>query len=263
MSPSDAPPLSDYLDFARQTALEAGALTLRYFRKGVRAEFKGDDSPVTVADREAEQLIRERIAAAYPDHAIVGEEYGATASEGASHRWIIDPIDGTKSFVHGVPLYGVLIGLEIAGRAEVGVACFPAMDEIVSAATGFGTWWNGERAWVSEVDRLDRAVVAHADARSFGRISTTRGEAWHRLSEKSYYNAGWCDAYGYALVATGRCEVMLDPIMNLWDCAALLPLLREAGGYFGDWKGEETIDAGEALGTNAALKGEVLALLKE
>ncbi len=149
-------PLSDYLDFARQTAWEAGRLTLGYYQTGVHAEFKGDDSPVTIADREAERLIRKRIQSEYPDHSIVGEEYGVSASAGATRRWIIDPIDGTKSFVHGVPLYGVLIGLEIEGTPAVGIAYFPALDEMLSAATGLGAWWNGRRCRVSEVDQLDR-----------------------------------------------------------------------------------------------------------
>lgn len=253
--------LSDYLDFARQTAWEAGRLTLGYYQTGVHAEFKGDDSPVTIADREAERLIRKRIQSQYPDHAIVGEEYGVTTSVGATHRWIIDPIDGTKSFVHGVPLYGVLIGLEIEATPAVGIAYFPALDEMLSAATGLGAWWNGRRCRVSEVDQLDRAVIAHADTRSFGKVSPAKGAAWDRLAAASYYNAGWCDAYGYALVATGRCEAMLDPVMNLWDCAALLPIVKEAGGYFGDWKGHQTIDAGEALATNAALREQILAKL--
>jgi myo-inositol-1(or 4)-monophosphatase len=215
---------------------------------------------VTIADRKAEELIRQRIAGAYPDHQIVGEEYGAT--EGTSdYRWIIDPIDGTKSFVHGVPLYAVLIALEIRGKMEVGCAYFPALDEIVSAATGLGAHWNGKPCHVSDVSRIDRAVCAHIDTAYFGKNG--KGEAWDRLQKAVYYNAGWCDAYGYLLVATGRAEIMLDPVMAVWDCGPFPPIFKEAGGYFGDWSGNEgCIDGGEALATNAALRDEVVALLK-
>ncbi|MDP4584539.1 MAG: hypothetical protein NWT04_11535 [Verrucomicrobiales bacterium] len=253
--------LADFLSFAEQTAREAGALTLEYFlTDGARAEFKSDDTPVTIADRKAEELIRSRIAGAYPDHQIVGEEYGTT--EGSpDYRWIIDPIDGTKSFVHGVPLYAVLIALEIQGKMEVGCAYFPALDEIISAATGLGAQWNGKPCRVSEVASIDRAVCAHIDTAYFGKNG--KGEPWERLQKAVYYNAGWCDAYGYLLVATGRAEIMLDPVMAVWDCGPFPPIFKEAGGYFGDWSGNEgRIDGGEALATNAALRDEVVALLQ-
>jgi myo-inositol-1(or 4)-monophosphatase len=253
--------LADFLSFTEQTAREAGALTLEYFlTDGARAEFKSDDTPVTIADRKAEELIRRRIAETYPDHQIVGEEYGAT--EGTSdYRWIIDPIDGTKSFVHGVPLYAVLIALEIKGKMEVGCAYFPALDEIISAATGLGAHWNGKPCRVSDVASIDRAVCAHIDTAYFGKNG--KGEPWERLQKAVYYNAGWCDAYGYLLVATGRAEIMLDPVMAVWDCGPFPPIFKEAGGYFGDWSGNEgRIDGGEALATNAALRDEVVALLK-
>lgn len=253
--------LADFLSFAEQTAREAGALTLEYFlTDGARAEFKSDDTPVTIADRKAEELIRSRIAGAYPDHQIVGEEYGTT--EGSpNYRWIIDPIDGTKSFVHGVPLYAVLIALEIKGKMEVGCAYFPALDEIISAATGLGAQWNGKPCRVSEVASIDRAVCAHIDTAYFGKNG--KGEPWERLQKAVYYNAGWCDAYGYLLVATGRAEIMLDPVMAVWDCGPFPPIFKEAGGYFGDWSGNEgRIDGGEALATNAALRDEVVALLQ-
>ena len=253
--------LGNYLEFATETAWQAGRVTLGHFQTNVRPDWKADDSPVTIADREAELLIRKKISERFPTHAIVGEEFGAMETAGASHRWFIDPIDGTKSFMRGVPLYGVLLGLEIEGRVEVGVACFPALNEMVAAATGEGCWWNGRRCRVSAETNLSRSVVAHIDAASFARVSPAKGEAWERLSRASYYNAGWCDAYGYLLVATGRAEVMLDPIMNVWDCAPFPPILREAGGYFGDWQGNETIYAGESVATNQALLPHILEIL--
>ena len=251
-----------YLPFITELIHDAGQLTLGYYQTGLRAEFKQDDSPVTIADREAEQLIRQRIEAAYPTHAIVGEEYGESNSAGASHRWFIDPIDGTKSFMRGVPLYGVLIGLEIDGRVEAGAAYFPALNELIAAESGAGCWWNGRPARVSAETDLSRSMVAHIDTASYERVSPQKGEAWRRLQQSSYYNAGWCDAYSYLLVATGRVEIALDPIMNSWDCGPFPVILREAGGYFGDWHGNETIHAEEALATNPALLPQVLALLQ-
>jgi myo-inositol-1(or 4)-monophosphatase len=216
---------------------------------------------VTVADRLAEELIRQCIEARFPRHAIVGEEYGVKESHGASHRWIIDPIDGTKSFVHGVPLYAVLIGLEIEGQVRAGAAYFPALDEMLAAADGLGCWWNGRRAHVSTVTRLDQAVLNFTDLAAFERYG--KGAAWQRLQQAVYYRAGWSDAYGYLLVATGRTEIMIDPAMNVWDCGPFPPIYREAGGYFGDWQGNPTIYANEALATSQALLPEILLVLSE
>lgn len=253
--------LSDYMAFAAETAYLAGRLTLGYFNTRVRPDFKADDTPVTVADRLAEELIRSRIEATFPGHAIVGEELGATECTSASHRWFIDPIDGTKAFIRGVPLYGVLIGLEIDGRPEVGAAYYPGTDELLCAATGEGCWWNGRRAHVSEVTDLSRAYVSCSDPGGFA--AHGRAAQWERLMQRTYHRIGWSDAYGYLLVATGRIEVMLDPIMNSWDCGPFPAILREAGGYFGDWQGNVTIHSGEGLATTQALLPHVLAVLGE
>lgn len=252
--------LRSYLDFATETAYLAGKLTLGYFQTGVRPDWKGDDTPVTVADRQAEQLIRARIEKRYPRHAIVGEEYGTSENEDTSHRWFIDPIDGTKSFVRGVPLYAVLIGLEVEGVAEVGVAYFPALDEMIAAASGEGCWWNGRSARVSDVSDLRQATVVFSDVGTFFEYS--RAEAWERVRQATYFRAGWGDAYGHSLVATGRAELMLDPIMNAWDCAPFPPILKEAGGYFGDWQGNSTIHGNEAMSTSQALLPQVLDLIR-
>ena len=147
-----------FLDFAVDAAWQAGQLTLAHFQTGVAVEQKADESPVTIADRGAEQLLRRLIEDRYPDHAIVGEEFGE-ADRDSTYRWILDPIDGTRSFIRGVPLYGVLIGLEIAGEYVVGVVYLPGLDEMVAAATGQGCRWNGRLAHVSNVSSLDQALV--------------------------------------------------------------------------------------------------------
>jgi histidinol-phosphatase len=252
--------LQHLLDFAIETAFQAGQLTLGYFQSGLRPDFKADDTPVTRADREAETLIRSRIETHYPQHGILGEEFGEL-NAGASYRWIIDPIDGTKSFVRGVPLYGVLLGLERDGEIIVGVSYFPGLKDMVYAALGQGCYWNGRRTYVSDVRQLSEAIISCTDIASFQKYN--REAAWQRLQAASYYRVGWSDAYGHMLVATGRCEVMLDPVMNSWDCAPFGVILKEAGGYFGSWSGEATIYAEEALSVSRHLKDAVLRLIRE
>ena len=250
--------LRPLLNFATELAYDAGRLTLGYFGRtpeGLGLTIKSDATPVTLADREAETLIRRRIEARYPDHAVVGEEFGEDAKD-AAFRWLVDPIDGTKAFVRGVPLYGVLLGLEVEGRLEVGVAHFPALNELCAAATGLGCTLNGRPAHVSEKKMLAESTVGFTDIASFAAYN--RAEAWERIASAAYDRRGWSDAYGHMLVATGRMEAMFDPIMNAWDCGPFPVLLREAGGYFGDWSGRETVYGEEGMSTTRALLPEVL-----
>jgi histidinol-phosphatase len=253
--------LQPYLNFAIETAVEAGKFTLGYYQTDLQVDTKSDGTPVTLADRKAEEFIRRQIEKKFPGHAVVGEEYGAEGAQNASHRWFIDPIDGTRSFMRGVPLYAVLIGLEIEGNAEVGVAYYPALNELLAAGTGLGCWWNGRPAHVSQTASLDRAVVAFTDVINFERFN--RQKAWERVMAASHYRAGWGDAFGYLLVATGRADIMLEAIDNVWDIAAYPPIFREAGGYFGDWSGVSTIHHSEGLATNPLLLPQLLDLLKE
>ncbi len=250
--------LKHMLEFATEIAFQAGQLTLAYFQTGTQPDFKADDSPVTIADKKAEELIRARIEKAYPSHGILGEEFGES-NKASSHRWIIDPIDGTKAFMKGVPLYAVLIGLEIDGRIEAGVSYFPGTGDMVYAASHEGCYWNGRRAYVSDTKTLDRAYFAHTDIGAFAKYG--RGEALERILKSTYHRVGWSDAYGHMLVATGRVDIMIDPIMNAWDCGPFPVLLREAGGYFGDLSGKETIYGNEALSTTKTLLPEVLKLI--
>jgi histidinol-phosphatase len=252
--------LRPYLELAVETAYEAGRLTLGYFGTGLaRPEFKEDETPVTVADREAERLVRSRIEARYPGHTIVGEEFGTDEGAEGSHRWIVDPIDGTKAFVRGVPLYGVLIGLEIENVCEVGAAYFPTLDEMLCAATGAGCFLNGRRTRVSQTQRLADGIVCFTDAKGFEKYG--REAEWQRVLSVAGEARGWSDAYGHALVATGRADLMLEPALNPWDASPFPPILREAGGVFGDWSGAETIYADEGISTTRTLLPEVLDLI--
>jgi histidinol phosphatase-like enzyme (inositol monophosphatase family) len=250
--------VSELLEFAMNAAWAAGQRTLAHFRTDLRVEHKSDASPVTIADREAEQILRALIGERFPAHAILGEEMGDTGGD-ASHRWVIDPIDGTQSFIRGVPLYGVLVGLEIERVPRVGVAYFPALGEIVGAASGTGCWLNGRKIHVSATSRLNEAAVGYSDTRM---LEDRLGARWRALQLATRVQRGWGDCYGHCLVATGRLDVMLDPVMNPWDCCALVPILQEAGGRFTDWTGVARTDGGDAVSTNGALHEELLAALK-
>jgi len=247
------------LDFANELAWQAGKITLRYFQTGVRPDLKADDSPVTVADRETEQFLRDAISARFPGHAVLGEEYGETGA-GASHRWILDPIDGTRSFVRGMPLYGVMIGLEREGQPVLGVVNIPAMNELVAAAQGLGCRWNGRPCRVSQVGKLKESLLLASAVSGYDDL--TNMAALQRLIAAAGTFRTWGDCYGYLMVATGRAEAMLDAVMSVWDAAALLPILQEAGGTFTDWQGTPTIHAGAGIGTNGLVLEEVLRMIE-
>ncbi len=251
--------LRGLLDFAVEIAHDAGVLTLGYFQSGLRPEYKSDRSPVTVADRGAEELLRNKIEAAYPDHGIVGEEHGEKLGR-APARWILDPIDGTQSFICGVPLYSVLVGLEWEGRMIVGVIHLPALRETVCAARGLGCWWNGRRARVSNVERVADARLVVTSVKLFHQHQS--GAAYERLCDACRLDRGWSDAYAYALLATGRCDLVADPMMSIWDSAALLPCVTEAGGAFTDWDGVETHTAPSVLASNGRLHDAALRLVR-
>ncbi len=251
--------LRELFQFAVTLAREAGEITRKYFRKSPETNTKSDGSLVTVADREAESHLRQRIANKYPKDGILGEEGGEQTGE-SGRRWIVDPIDGTFSFVQGVPLYGVLIGFEVSGSPTIGVINLPALDEIVYAATGLGCFLNGVPTRVSETNKLEEALLLCTDFSTCAQHGF--GRAADELQRRAKASRTWGDCYGHVLVATGRADVMLDPIMNIWDCAALAPVVEEAGGVFVDWKGERTIRGGNAISTNGVLIEDVMEIIR-
>lgn len=263
--PDDSQALDARLTLARDAARLAGDLTLRYFRSSrLSVERKADDSPVTIADREAETLLREQIEASFPDDAIVGEEYGHREGN-SGYRWILDPIDGTTSFVSGVPLFGTLIGVEHERRSIIGVIHIPALDECVFAAEGCGAWYvtgGGEpqAARVSGCESLADGLFVTSQVDLYERRDAW--QAFRELQRRAYITRTWGDCYGYLLVVTGRAEVMVDPVMSVWDAAALQPILEEAGGTFTDWQGNRTIYHGEGIGTNRRVLEEVLSVTR-
>lgn len=248
--------LANYLSIATQAANVARDVIMPLYEAGTSVELKADRTPVTAADRNAELAIREFLARECPQHGILGEEFGEKPGDGR-HRWILDPIDGTKSFIHHVPLFGSLIALERDGVPVVGVIACHAVGETVSAAEGLGTFLNGEQCRVSATRALGDATVTMT---SVSRMLKGQADGMARLAAQCGLARAWGDCYGYLMVATGRADVMIDPVMNIWDAAALYPVIREAGGGFSQWDGTPTV-GDSVVATNGLLHDAVLAAL--
>jgi histidinol-phosphatase len=250
--------MSPRLAFAIETAFRAGRSTLAHFQAGATVETKSDDTPVTVADRNAERLIRERIETQFPREKILGEEEGG--DQNAPDRWVLDPIDGTKSFVSGVPLYGTLIAYEQDGIPILGVCYFPALDEMLYAEVGLGTFFNGRRCQVSKKPEIRNSVIACGSPTSM--IQYGRWDSFSRFTLRTLATRTWGDAYGHCLVASGRVEAMIDPIDNRWDISAPRVIVEEAGGRFTDFSGGDPFQRGnfdlEAISSNGLIHQEIL-----
>ncbi|NDC54097.1 MAG: inositol monophosphatase [Planctomycetia bacterium] len=259
---------AERLEAARAAAALAGAEALRWFgASGLAVRSKDDRSPVTAADLAAERVLRESLLGRFPDDAFLGEESGAVGGT-SGYEWIVDPIDGTRSFIRGVPLWATLVGCRHEGRGVVGVIAIPALDEGVYAAAGAGAWHvtrggAAAPARVSARPTLAEGLCCSSDFTSFGRRADARaGEAARRRVEAACGTLRtWGDGYGYLLVATGRADVMIDPLMNAWDAAAVETVIAEAGGRFTDWRGRPRIDSGEGLATNGVVHDALLHLL--
>ncbi len=248
--------LDELLRIARQAAAIAGEVIMPLYESGLAVELKADRTPVTVADRRAEERVRGFLEQECPRHGIVGEELGERSGDGR-YRWILDPIDGTKSFIHHVPLFGTLVALEEDGVPVIGVIACHAVGETISAARGRGAWLNGRPAHVSNTSRLADATVSLT---SFSRMAAAYPGAFRALAARSGMMRSWGDCYGYLLVATGRIDAMLDPEMNLWDVAALYPVIAEAGGRITTWEGDDR--PGEsAVATNRLIHDELMSTL--
>jgi histidinol phosphatase-like enzyme (inositol monophosphatase family) len=263
---TDSSEIASRMKLALTIAREAGKITLEYFRHDdLEVERKGDNTPVTIADRRAEEHLRTRIADAFPSDAVIGEEMSDRPGN-SDFRWYIDPIDGTKSFIHGVPLYGNLIGLEQCGEPVGGVIHIPALDESVYATRGEGAWYvQGEQpprpARVSKNAPLNQSLFVTTEIRTFDEAG--RRDVYNRLQSASRLSRSWGDCYGYLMVATGRAEVMVDPIASVWDLAPLLTIIEEAGGRFTDWQGRRSIHSGQGVATNGVLHDEVMAFISQ
>lgn len=236
----------------------AGRIAMKYYRTGVAAESKGDGSPVTVADREAEQAVRAWIAQQFPGDEVLGEEFGLT--EGRGRRWFIDPIDGTKTFVRGVPLWGSMVAVAEGDTVLAGSIYCPAVDEMVAAAVGEGCWHNNTRCHVSTIDTIEEATILTTDD-TFP-YNPERAPKWAALAKRAKVARTWGDCYGYVLVATGRAEVMVDDRLSPWDAASLIPIIAEAGGLYTDWRGRTAVDGEDGIATNGVMGHALRAALR-
>ena len=255
--------LGGRLAAAVELATVAGRSTLQHFQRDTFTVVrKGDNSPVTVADQQAEQLIREQLQQRFPQDAILGEEFGEQPGT-SEYQWIVDPIDGTKSFIGGVPLYSTLVGIVQGKQSLAGVIYLPALDEIVFAARGLGAW----HAATGQVPRrcsvssrsLDDGLFVVSQVDTFDKRGA--GEGFRALQAAAYVTRTWGDGYGYLLVATGRGELMVDPIANPWDLAAVQPIIEEAGGRFTSWSGQPDAFAGDGIGSNGLVHAQALQAL--
>lgn len=243
----------------------AAQTTLPYFQTShLEVESKADDSPVTIADRSAEAEFRKWILEHFPDDGILGEEQGI--HQGSSpYRWVVDPIDGTKSFIAGVPLYSTLVALEKDGVPIAGGIWIPALGETAVAAAGRGCWYRKglQEPWqpsrVSTSKPLDEAIFVTTAVDSFGQVNAAAN--YRAIESRVRFTRTWGDGYGYLLIATGRADIMVDPIVNPWDVAAILPVIVESGGTFSDWSGQATTKSTNAVATNGHLHCEILEFL--
>ena len=246
----------DLVDFAVDATQRAGRMTLEWYQqRGLSVTAKGDGSPVTEADFAAERFLRSEISATYPDDTIRGEEEGDQTGH-TGRTWVIDPIDGTKAFAQGVPLFATLLALVDERGPAVGVICLPALDECVWAGRGHGARWNGEPCRVSARASLEGSYVCTSG------LSYWPDQALARVRAAQTRVRTWGDAYGYALVATGRAEAMVDPECFDWDVAPMPVIIGEAGGQFSDTAGINDWRNGSAVATNGILHGDLLDCFK-
>lgn len=254
------------LDYGLVVSALAEAIVMKYFQNdSLQVMLKGDQSPVTVADRGAEEFLRGKITQEFPDDAIMGEEFGAQAGT-SGYRWILDPIDGTKSFIHGVPLFGMLVGLQYHGECVAGICRIPATAEVVYAKRGGGAWWQRGQAEpvparISQTTQLKDSLFLFTAVEGWQQIQ--RYELLGEFSSACQLSRSWGDCYGHILVATGRADLMIDPLLAEWDAAALIPIIEEAGGVFMDWNGASTALGGNGISTTPALKEAILELIQK
>ena len=248
------------LEAALGAARTAGAIALRHFRADVRVMLKADQTPVTQADHEAEAAIVDRLRPAFPDVGFLGEEFGAQGDQ--SRRWIIDPIDGTKNFVRGIPYWATLLALEEDGEVTLGVVHSPATGELYWARRGQGAWVDGVPLRVSLVDRLAEAMLVHSSLNLLRPLDGGRyWDGFVRLVERTDRQRGFGDYFAYTFVLRGQAELMLEADVQPWDIAPFKVLFEEAGGRLTDFAGRPTIYSGTALASNGRLHEEALALL--
>lgn len=232
-----------------------GKSTLNWFEKGTDIEWKSDQSPVTIADKEAEQSLRDAISKHFPGDGLLGEEFGDEPGS-TGFRWIIDPIDGTRSFTRGIPLWGMLVGLEFNGSMVAGIAHAPALCKTWHAARGEGAFVDSRRIRVSDKSDLSKGQVYYSGLKWFRQAGVEDG--FIQLSHDCPQLRGFGDFYGFALIAQGSGEAMVEYGVKAWDIAALFPIVEEAGGQMSNWSGTTDLSRSDVLASNGLVHQKVL-----
>ncbi len=246
-------------DAAIEAAQVAGKFALGYFDQGIEVEWKADHSPVTLADRGAESMLRKSLLGRFPGDGFLGEEFGDTPGT-SGYRWIVDPIDGTRSFVRGVPLWATMVGLEHDGQLVAGVVHLPALNQTFRALRGDGAYRDQRRIRVSDVDTLEKSHLYYSSVSWFVKAGVER--QFLDLAAKTERQRGFGDFYGFVMVAQGSGELMIEHGVHAWDLAALVPILEEAGGRLTDWSGAVNIDRPDVLASNGKQHDAVLRMMK-
>jgi histidinol-phosphatase len=247
-------------ELAVETARQAGDLAKTIYDTVVQVEWKADKSPVTIADRNAEEFIRAAVKRHFPDDGFLGEEYGAEPSR-SGFRWVIDPIDGTRSFVRHIPIWATLIGLEYKGEQIGGVAYAPVLGQLHRALRGDGAYLNDRRVRVSDVADLSESILCYSSISWFRKAG--REAMFMDLAARTQRQRGYGDYFGFVLVAEGAVELMVEHGVSPWDVAAVKAIVEEAGGTFTDWGGTPTIDRPDVFASNGKLHRQVLDILKK
>jgi myo-inositol-1(or 4)-monophosphatase len=249
--------MNEFIEFSKELAIASGVIIRKYFRTELLVDPKVDNTPVTIADREAELIMRRMIRDRFPGHGILGEEF-ETINPDADFQWILDPIDGTKNFLSGTCLFGTLITLMNKGKPIIGVINNPILDQFL-IGNGNSTWLNGEQVCVRDCESLSDAILLTTSHWSISRYRN--GNAFEELSRKVKMYRTWGDCYGYYLIATGYADIMIDPAMHIWDVAPLIPIIEGAGGRLTDYYGNDPLDGEGSIASAGKLHDEVIRLL--
>lgn len=248
----------ELIEAAADIAEEASKIALSYFRKNLLIETKDNMTPVTIADKKTEEAIRAELTKAFPGFGILGEEFGEEAID-AELVWTVDPIDGTLSFIRGIPLFGTLLGLLSDGEPVGGVMVLPALGETYTAAEGEGAFCNGLHMHMSSTKSLAASFISVGDIYAFrdaGKLSLLNS-----LQNEATHCRGYTDCFAHALVIRGGLDAMIDPVVNVWDVAPLAAIIQEAGGCYFDFEGKETIRSSSFVSCTPAVKDELLSLI--
>lgn len=246
------------LNFSLDLIKECNEISLKYYKKTIKPEYKKDNSPVTIADKKCEKFLISEIKAKYPEHSFLAEETGMQDKD-SEFKWIIDPIDGTKNFMRNFPFWGTLLGLEYQGEVIMGIIALPAMKQILYAGKGLGCYLNKKRVKVSDTASIDKSYFIYGGVEYIN--NQPYKERFLELIDRSYYDRGYGDCFGHTLVIAGKAEFMLDPHVSPYDVAPIKICVEEAGGIMTDLKGERTIYSRGVLTSNGKMHDELLRFL--